>query len=104
MHVRRVGSITCGVSLIIYGILFLISTFYQPFDYSFVLRFWPIILIGMGIEMLAAVHQYRQDENCALKYDKGAVFILILLMFFACGMGIADYCLRYMEMHTAWYY
>ncbi|MDD7390416.1 MAG: DUF5668 domain-containing protein [Lachnospiraceae bacterium] len=103
MHVRRVGSITCGISLVIYGILFLISSFYKQFDYSFVLHFWPVILIGMGIEMLAAVRRYGQDENCTLKYDKGAVFILILLMLFACGMGMADYCMEYMEMHAAWY-
>lgn len=104
MHVRRVGSVTCGISLIVFGILFLMSSFFKQLDYSFILHFWPIILIGLGVEMLSAIHQNLHDENCTLKYDKGAIFVMIILMFFASGMGIAEFCLRYAQTHAGWYY
>lgn len=102
MRIRRVGSVTCGASLIVFGILFLLSSFLQELDYSFILHFWPVILIGLGTEMLAATHQCLHDENCTLKYDRGAIFIMIILMFFASGMGIAEFCLQYMEHHAVW--
>lgn len=104
MHTRRVGSITCGFCLIFFGILFLISPLLDKVNYTFILHFWPIILIGLGLEMLAAIHHCRNDENCCLKYDKGAVCIMIILMLFASCMGAAELWINYMETHPAWYY
>ncbi|MDY2627549.1 MAG: DUF5668 domain-containing protein [Lachnospiraceae bacterium] len=104
MKIRRVGSITCGISLVIFGVLFLLSSFTDQLDYSLILRFWPVILIGLGLEMLAAACRNLHSEICTLKYDKGAIFIMITLMFFACGMGLAEFCIKYMETHAAWYY
>lgn len=104
MHTRRVGGITCGISLIFFGIMFLISPFLDKIDYSFILHFWPIILIGLGVEMLAANHRCRNDENSRLKYDKGAIFIMVILMLFAACMGTAEFCLKYAETHATWIY
>lgn len=102
MHTRRVGSITCGISLIFFGIMFLIAPFLDKINYSFILHFWPVILIGLGLEMLAANRRCRNDAGCCLKYDKGAIFIMILLMLFAACMGTAEFCLNYAETHAAW--
>lgn len=99
MHIRRVGTITCGLALVIYGILFFLSSFIHTLDYTRILDFWPFILIGLGVEMLLAHRSSLQKQNCVLKYDVGSIVILILLMFFACGMGIADFIMHYMETH-----
>lgn len=104
MHTRRVGSITCGISLIVFGIMFLISPFLDKINYSFILHFWPIILIGLGVEILAANRHCRNDENCSLKYDKGAIIMMIILMLFAACMGTAEFYLKYAETHTTWIY
>ncbi len=103
MRIKRVGSTTCGISLIFFGILFLITPFLENIDYSFILHFWPIILIGLGVEMLAAVRACNKTENCTVKYDKGAVFLMIILLLFACCMGAGELCMKYMENYTLWY-
>ncbi|MDO5409407.1 MAG: DUF5668 domain-containing protein [Lachnospiraceae bacterium] len=102
MRTRRVGSVTCGISLVFFGILFLLSPFVKILRYSFILHFWPFILIGLGLEMLAANHQLRNDTSCSLKYDKGAIFIMIILMLFAACMGSAEFYLDYIEAHPYW--
>lgn len=99
MHIRRVGSVTCGFALVIYGILFFLSSFVHTLDYARILDFWPLILIGLGVEMLLAHRSSLQNQNCILKYDVGSIVILILLMFFASGMGIADFAMHYLETH-----
>lgn len=104
MRIKRVGSITCGISLIVFGVLFLLSSFLKQPDYRFILHFWPVILIGLGAEMLAAAHHSLHDEKCTLKYDAGAIILMMIMLLFASGMGIAEFCLRYAEAHSLWYY
>lgn len=103
MRTRRVGSVTCGISLIFFGIMFLLRLFNEKLSYSYILRFWPIILIGIGIEILAAVFRCRSDEACTLKYDKGAVILMILLLLFASCIASMELFLQYAETHPMCY-
>lgn len=85
IRVRRVGSVTCGISLIIFGVLFLIHLFYNSLSYVVILKFWPLVLIGLGIELLASYVKPKQ-----VIYDKGAVALMILMSFFAACMAGVD--------------
>lgn len=95
MRTRRVGTITCGSILIIFGILFLTHMFYPALSLGFIMKLWPVILIALGLEMVIANMKYKSEEETVLKYDKGAIFITFLLTCFALGMGIAEYCMDY---------
>lgn len=95
MRTRRVGSITCGVLLIVFGILFLIHMICPALSLSFILKLWPLMLVALGAEMIIANLHHSSEENEALKYDKGAIFMTFLLMCFAMGMGVMEYCMEY---------
>lgn len=95
MKTRRVGSISCGILLIVFGVLFLVHMFLPAVTFDYVMKLWPIILISLGLEMLVAGVSNKKQEEELLKYDKGAIVIVFLLTCFAIGMG----CLEFMMQH-----
>ena len=90
IRVHRVGSITAGISLVAFGILFLLRLFTDLITYEMVFSLWPVVLIGLGAEILMS---NIKTEN--LKYDKGAVALMMIMMIFASGMAIASEALSY---------
>lgn len=103
MRTRRVGSITCGSLLIIFGILFLAHMFYPALSLTVIMKLWPVILIALGAEMILANRHRSQEETEVLKYDKGAILITFLLTCFAMVMGIMEYCMEYYTSHGCFY-
>ena len=93
IRVHRVGTITTGLSMIIFGVLFLLHGFGYMISYEVIFHLWPIMLIGLGIELLLANIIRRK-----FVYDKGAILLLIVMTFFVIGMAAADICFDYMEM------
>ncbi|MBR5359865.1 MAG: hypothetical protein IK123_03150, partial [Lachnospiraceae bacterium] len=71
IRVHRVGSITAGISMVAFGILFLLRLFTDLITYEMVFNLWPVVLIGLGAEILMS---NMKTEN--LKYDKGAVALM----------------------------
>ena len=95
MRTHRVGTITAGLSMIAFGVLFLLHILFQNVSYELIFRLWPVILIGLGLELLASA---RGKDTFV--YDKAAIFLLILLTFFAMGMAGADLVFRYCAEHV----
>lgn len=89
VRVHRVGSITAGMSMIAWGVMFLLYEVQVISDLMIVLKLWPAILIGLGIEILW--FNFRGKNTI---YDKGAVFIMILMSGFTIMMAIADEAMR----------
>jgi len=85
---RRVGTLTAGVVLIIFGVLFLLHLISPGISYLIIVSFWPVILIILGIEIIAA---YIINKEEKMKYDAGAICLVIVLSFFAMGMGGLEY-------------
>lgn len=52
MRQRRIGTITLGISLVVFGILFLIHIFGGVLNYMLIFHLWPLILIVLGGEIL----------------------------------------------------
>lgn len=84
VRVHRVGTITAGLMLIVFGMLFLLHMFLDHITYMMILRLWPIILISLGLEILIA----QVQKNKTLVYDRGAVFIMICMITFSMAMAL----------------
>lgn len=86
---RRIGTISIGVSMVTFGVMFILCSVFEVLSYETVFALWPVILIAYGLELL--VFSFFKGK---LMYDKGAVFIMILLMLFAAGMAGVDVCFK----------
>ncbi len=87
---HRVGVITAGISLVGFGIVFLLQQF-MSLDFVFIIKFWPLILISLGVEVIVSSFM----EEGTYKYDKGAIAIIILMMGFAFLMAGVTEVMRY---------
>ena len=74
---RRVGTFTMGLTLIASGTLFLLSLFFPQINIFSVLRFFPLVLIMLGAEILVYNAKYKTD---AFRYDFVSVFLCLLLV------------------------
>ena len=63
--VRRVGSIAFALVLIAAGVLLMVYQFVPQFDLLKILKFSPVILIALGIEMLV----YSAKPDVLVKFD-----------------------------------
>lgn len=98
---RRAGTLTAGLSLISFGVLFILRNFLPKLDYTLILSLWPLILILLGAEILAAYFLNREEK---IRYDGWSVFLMVLLSFFAAGMAIAEFIVQhYEELHIQVY-
>ncbi len=98
MKTRRVGSITCGLLMILFGSLFLVHMFLPALSLGVIMKLWPLILIALGCEMLISNVRKGDDQEEVLKYDKGAIFLIFLLSGFAAVMGMIEYFMEYAEV------
>ena len=90
-RVHRVGTITAGGSMVVFGILMLCHTIFNFIDYQTVFSLWPVILIGLGIELLLSNFVEKR-----IGYDKAAVALMIIMIFFAIGMAVVEICMEHM--------
>lgn len=93
-QVRRVGSVTFGITLLCYGVLFLIHTFVPMLKYQYIFRCWPVIFILLGCEILVENRKARAHD-CKIVYDFAAVLMLGIMLLFAMIMAIIDFDMAY---------
>ncbi|MBE5884991.1 MAG: hypothetical protein E7284_01110 [Lachnospiraceae bacterium] len=95
---RRVGTISVGLSMVVFGIMFLLCSVFGILSYRTVFAMWPAILVVLGLEIL--IYSFWKGK---LVYDKGSVFIMILMLFLSAGMAAADVFFKladyYMTIH-----
>lgn len=82
---HRVGSVTSGLSMVGFGIMLLLHSLLGIMNYEMIFSMWPLILIGMGIELLLSNFWERK-----IVYDKAAVFLLIIMTLFVMSMAVVD--------------
>lgn len=93
---HRIGTFTFGISLIGFGILFLINTVFHILGYGIILKVWPVVFILLGIEILLA--NMKQDGEVVI-YDKAAVAMIAVLLVFAMVIGFISQVVSYGMMH-----
>ena len=47
---HRVGTITAGVAMVVFGVLLLLHSVFDFMAYETIFAFWPVILIGLGMD------------------------------------------------------
>lgn len=97
VRIRRIGSVTFGITLVATGALFLAHLFYPAFNYMLIYRFWPIVLILLGIEVLFGSRQQNVEvldeqgkviEQSRTIYDFPAVLLMMAVLLFAMCMAL----------------
>lgn len=88
---RRVGSLTAGLVLLVFGIMFLLRPFVKTLNYQIILSCWPVILVLLGLELLFC-HFTAGEEK--LKYDAAAIFLVLIMAVFALIMGGAEFLIE----------
>lgn len=96
MRQRRIGTITLGVSLVLFGILFMIRIFGGILNYTLIFHLWPLILVALGMEIL--YYNCLAPEKAGT-YDFAAIIILIMIVFLQCAWLALTWCLRICQKH-----
>lgn len=92
MRKHRVGTITLGCVLILMGGLCMAHMFIPSLSYAAIFRFWPVILIALGVEVLLA---QGRSEKVEFFYDGWAMVmmvLLILLCMFLAAVEVSTVC------------
>lgn len=97
MRVKKIGTVTLGAVLVLFGFLFLVHTFWQGLDYTMIMKCWPLILISLGVETLLSVRQHTEEIKWV--YDKAAVVLLFLLSLFVMMMAVVQFMLEVGAIH-----
>ncbi|MGH4122075.1 MAG: LiaI-LiaF-like domain-containing protein [Clostridium sp.] len=90
---RRVGTFTTGIVLVMFGIMFLLRLINPSINYLRVASLWPLVLVLLGIEIIVA---YVINKEEIMKYDFKAIILIIIVSFFAMGMGCMEYVITHM--------
>lgn len=94
MRTHRIGSLTLGSILVLFGFLFFISIFYSELSYETIFRLWPLTLILLGFETLLGSFKYE-----TFTYDFGAICMMLLIGFLTLSMAYADLFIRWAQNH-----
>jgi len=92
---RRMGSITLGITLLVIGILYLIHLFAPAVNFILILKFWPVVFIILGAEILFENIKSRYEENVKYVYDIASILMIMATGVFTMGMA----CMEYMIMN-----
>lgn len=84
---HRVGTITCGLVLVAFGIMFLLHQIFPMLSYEFIYNMWPVVLIVLGVEILASTIR-KNEEQMRFVYDFPAVLLIMTMLLFAMLMGM----------------
>ncbi len=79
MKIKRVGTISMGVVLIVFGVILFLSQINKFSALNIVLKLWPVILILIGLEILWCRYASR-DESTVIKYDLFSIFIVLVIL------------------------
>lgn len=91
---RRVGTLTSGIVLIVFGVMFLLRLVSANINILLIASFWPLILVSVGIEIIAA---YVINKEEKIQYDFSAIILVVILVFFAMGMGAAEFVINHLS-------
>ena len=94
MKSRKIGVFTLGISLVVFGILFMVRVFAPWFDFVRVLQFWPVVLILLGIEVLVAALLPKKEGEPIAKVDPVAIVLLFVVLILAGALAAAQFALE----------
>lgn len=90
-RVRRVGTFTMGITMILVGLLIVCSLFGWGVQVEWVFRLAPLILVALGAEVLIGAF----SQGTKLKYDFLSIIVCGLLTMAALGFSAVPFVLEY---------
>ncbi len=82
MKNKRVGTFSMALVLIGFGVLMLIGQFSHISAVNLAIKFWPLILILLGGEILYySIKSKKDGEDIIIRYDIFSVFIVSIILF-----------------------
>lgn len=84
---RRVGTYTFGAMLIIIGVSVLVMTFTKFDFFRYLLMVWPLVLIGLGVEILFL----NAKSSVRVKIDFVSIVLMGLVLFFTAVFSLGNY-------------
>jgi len=94
---RRVGTLTLGLALLGFGILFLLQPSVPAITYEFILSLWPVVLILLGVEVCVAYIVNRSEKFI---YDWASFVIIFILGIFSFTMACMTVVLDYIRLYA----
>lgn len=91
-RIRRVGTLTMGLALILTGCAIAASLLWPSFDLTIVFRLCPLVLISLGCEVL--VSSFVRG-SVRLKYDLVSMFFCSVLIVLALCLSMVPFAVRY---------
>lgn len=89
VRTHRVGAFTSGFCMVGFGVMLLLHNLLDIMDYEMILGLWPLILIGMGIELLLS-----NVLKSRIVYDKAAIVLLFVMTLFVLILAGVDICME----------
>lgn len=89
VRTHRVGAVTSGFCMVGFGVMLLLHNLLDVMDYEMILGLWPLILIGMGIELLLS-----NVMKSKIVYDKAAIVLLLVMTLLVMVLAGADVCIE----------
>lgn len=90
-RVRRVGTFTMGITMILVGLLIVCSMFGWGMQLEWVFRLAPLILVALGVEVLIGAF----SQGTKLKYDFLSIIVCGILTLAALGFSAVPFVLQY---------
>lgn len=84
MRTHKVGTLTLGCMLILFGVLFLVHLFTGFMSFQFIFRLWPVVFLMLGLEVLVSALPLKHIQ---FSFSAGSVVLLIMMMLFALFMA-----------------
>ena len=84
------GSITLGTALVAFGLSMLVSKVTGAFSITDVVVWWPVLLILLGCEVLAAVF-FSDDKPMKIRFSGGSIFLITVLICFSLLVSAAEF-------------
>lgn len=94
---RRVGSVTLGLTMVCFGILFLVHIFCPKLNYTVIFQCWSVTFIILGLEILIGSKKDGEGDTRYI-YDFAAITMLILMLVFAMIMAAVEFAITHSMM------
>ncbi len=71
-----VGRYTAGICLVLMGTLYIVSLLTEIIELTAALKLWPVMLIGMGAELLVCAIRSKGER---IRYDWLSIVIMLVM-------------------------
>lgn len=89
---RRVGTLTMGLALVVVGAALCVGLFFPNVDFLLLFKLSPLVLVALGCEVIFAA---STAKGMRLKYDFLSMFVCFLLIVTALGAACVPVALQY---------